>query len=44
MDDWKGRKAARKLVIKFTGTLGVMLVAKEAGIISSLKSMIEKIQ
>lgn len=37
MDDWKGGEAARKLEIKFTGTLGVMLVAKEAGIISSLK-------
>jgi len=37
MNDWKRRKAARKLGIKFAGTLGVMLVAKEAGIISSLK-------
>ena len=44
LDDLKARKLATKLNLQFTGTLGVFLKAKQAGIIPCVKSIIEKIQ
>lgn len=44
LDDSKARRIAAKLNIQFTGTLGVLLKAKEAGIIPALKPILEKIQ
>jgi predicted nucleic acid-binding protein len=44
LDDFKARRIAEKLHLQFTGTLGVLLKAKQAGIISLLKPTLEKIQ
>ena len=44
VDDNKARKLAAKLNIAYTGTLGVLLKAKQVGIIGSIKPLIEKIQ
>lgn len=43
VDDLKARKMAEKLNIKFTGTIGVIIDAKEAGHISFIKPILEKI-
>ena len=43
MDDLKGRKLAKKLNIKITGSLGVIHKAKELGIINEVKPILEKI-
>lgn len=43
MDDLKGRKLAKKLNIKITGSLGVFHKAKELGIINAVKPILEKI-
>lgn len=37
LDDFKARKLASKLHLQYTGSLGVLLKAKESGIISELK-------
>jgi predicted nucleic acid-binding protein len=44
IDDNKGRKVARRLNLNVTGSLGVFLKAKRAGIIPAIKPIIEKIQ
>ena len=44
LDDNKGRKAAQRLNLNITGTLGVFLKAKRAGIIPSIRPLLEKIQ
>ncbi len=44
LDDMKARKLAAKLSLQFTGTLGVFLKAKQAGIIPAIKPVLEKIQ
>jgi len=44
LDDNKGRKAARKLNLNVTGTLGLFLKAKQIGLISSVAPVIAKIQ
>lgn len=41
VDDAQGRRAARKLGIAFTGTLGVLLRAKSEGKLSSLQSALD---
>lgn len=43
IDESKGRKISRELGIKITGTLGVLLTAKQQGIIPSVTGIIEKI-
>jgi len=43
IDESKGRKISRELGISITGTLGVLLTAKQKGIITSLKPIINKI-
>ena len=44
IDDLKGRKLASKLALSFMGTLGLLVKAKEYGIISAVKPYLEKIQ
>ncbi|MEO7834735.1 MAG: DUF3368 domain-containing protein, partial [Ginsengibacter sp.] len=44
IDDLKARKLADKLLLNYTGTLGVILKAKELNLLSSVKPLINKIQ
>lgn len=44
LDDYKARKIAEQLNIRFTGTLGVIIKAKLNGIIPSIKPFLEKIK
>ena len=44
IDDLRGRKLAKQLNIQFTGTLGLLLVAKQAGLIPVLKPILHKVQ
>lgn len=44
LDDLKARKLADKLMLEYTGTLGLFLKAKESGKILQLKPFLEKIQ
>jgi predicted nucleic acid-binding protein len=44
IDDDKGRKLAKRLNLNITGSLGIFLKAKNAGIISTIKPLIEKVQ
>ena len=44
LDDFKARKIAERLGIRFTGTLGVMIKAKLQGEIPSLKPLLEKMR
>jgi len=43
MDDLKGRKEAKRLGFKVTGTLGVLFSAKQKGLIPALKPFIERL-
>ena len=44
IDDNKGRREARQLGLTFTGTLGILIIAKQKGLISSLTEIIKDIQ
>jgi predicted nucleic acid-binding protein len=44
LDERKGRRYATRMRIPLTGTLGVLLLAKEAGLIASVSAYIGKIQ
>jgi len=44
LDDLKARKEAQKMGFKITGTLGILFMAKEKNIISSLKDYLNKLQ
>jgi predicted nucleic acid-binding protein len=44
LDDNKGRKTAERLNLQYTGTLGIILKAKNTGIITSIKPIVMKIQ
>ena len=44
LDDAKGRKAARKLNLTITGTLGIFLRAKREGLIPAIRPIIDKVQ
>lgn len=44
IDDYKGRKYAEQLGIKITGTVGVIISAKYAGYIYSVKQVLNKIK
>lgn len=44
IDELKGRQYADNLGIKITGTLGVLLYAKQSGQIDSFKSVLDKIK
>jgi predicted nucleic acid-binding protein len=43
LDDLKARNLARKLNLRFTGTLGVISKAKQIGVIENIKPLIEKL-
>jgi predicted nucleic acid-binding protein len=44
IDDLKGRKVAEELGVKYSGTLGLILRAKQEGFITSVKPIIDKIR
>ncbi|RRB06495.1 DUF3368 domain-containing protein [Larkinella rosea] len=44
LDDDKARKLAKTLDLKFTGTLGILIRAKNLGVIPAIKPFIEKIR
>lgn len=44
IDESKGRKVAKKMGLSVTGSLGVVIIAKNNGHISSVKAIIEKIE
>ena len=43
LDDLRARKLAKRLGMKFTGTLGVINKAKSIGLISKIRPLIEKL-
>lgn len=44
IDDNKGRREARQLGLTYTGTLGILVIAKQKGLIKSLTEIITDIQ
>jgi predicted nucleic acid-binding protein len=44
IDDYKARKLAKTLNIDYMGTIGILILAKHKGIISSIKPILEKIK
>ena len=44
LDDLKARTVAQKLGIEITGTIGVIVKAKQNGVISSIKPYLDKIR
>lgn len=44
IDEYLGRKMARELKIKVVGVLGVLVLAKEKGLIGQVRPLIEKLQ
>ncbi len=44
IDEKKGRRIARELGLKIIGTLGIILTAKEKGLIDSIEDILEKLE
>jgi predicted nucleic acid-binding protein len=44
IDDLKGRKFAQQIGLSITGTFGVLLEAKRAGVVPLVKPILEKIK
>lgn len=44
IDDLKGRKIADRLNLRYSGTFGLILKAKQVGILSEIKPVIDKIR
>lgn len=44
IDELKGRKEAKHLNINYTGTLGILIIAKEKGLIKTVMEVIEEIK
>ncbi|MBD1387743.1 DUF3368 domain-containing protein [Mucilaginibacter rigui] len=44
LDDLKGRKLAEQLQLAYTGTIGVLILARTRGVITQLKPYFEKIK
>ena len=44
IDDYKGRKEAEQLRIEITGTIGLLILAKQLGYIDSIRNEIKKLQ
>jgi predicted nucleic acid-binding protein len=44
LDDYKARKIAEQLNLTYTGTIGVIIKAKQKGIIPSIKPLLNKIK
>jgi len=43
MDEWAGRKMAERFGLKITGTLGLLLAAKQRGLITEVKPLVERL-
>lgn len=44
VDDLQARKVARELGLKLTGTIGVLIMAKQRGVIDAVKPVIEALE
>ena len=44
MDDYAGRNAAKKLNIPTTGVIGLLIMAKEKGIVENVGKIIEEMR
>jgi predicted nucleic acid-binding protein len=44
IDELKGRREAKHLQLKYTGTIGLLIVAKEKGLIDSVIDIIDEIK
>ncbi len=44
LDDRAGRKAAQKLGLPTTGLIGILILAKEKGLISEVSSLLEELR
>ncbi|MBN2485965.1 MAG: DUF3368 domain-containing protein [Bacteroidales bacterium] len=44
IDESKGRREAKQLRINYTGTLGILIVAKEKGLINSTSEILDQIR
>ena len=44
IDEIKGRKEAKRLGLKITGTLGILLKAKQYGFVKELKYLLDKLE
>ena len=44
IDELKGRKVAEKLNLRYSGTFGLILKAKQIGLINSVRPILEKIK
>jgi predicted nucleic acid-binding protein len=44
IDEVKGRKVAKEIGLKFTGTLGVLQLASKKGLIPNMSEIVEKIK
>lgn len=44
LDDWKARRKARHLGLRVNGTLGVLLMAKVAGLVKEVKPLLNQLQ
>jgi predicted nucleic acid-binding protein len=44
LDELKGRKVAERLNLRYSGTFGLILKAKQLGLINSVKPILEKIR
>lgn len=43
IDDYKARREAKHLRLKFTGTVGILVIAKETGVINSVTEILDEI-
>lgn len=44
IDDLKGRKVAERLKLKYSGTFGLILRAKQLGILKTIQPILDKIR
>jgi len=44
LDDLKGRNLADKLQLPYTGSIGVLILARQQGVITSMRPYFEKIK
>jgi predicted nucleic acid-binding protein len=43
IDDYKARREAKHLRLKYTGTVGILVIAKETGVINSVTEILDEI-
>jgi hypothetical protein len=44
LDDWDARRHARALGLEISGTLGVLLLAKERGLLETVRQLLDRLQ